>query len=87
MRLCLLDPRTEVFHLRAFKPFVNTKAVPRLRRLVADMLQWRPGIDSRPVDVGFLLDKAALRQVFLEVIWSLPVTIIPPMLRTFFFDV
>jgi hypothetical protein len=40
------------------------KAVPWLRRLVADLSLRRPGFDSGSVHVGVVVDKVALGQVF-----------------------
>jgi hypothetical protein len=39
-------------------------AVPWLRQLVNSFLVWRPGFNPRPVHVGFVVDKVAMRQVF-----------------------
>jgi len=38
---------------------------------------------SRPVSVGFLVDKVALVHVLLRVLWVSPVGVIPPTLRTY----
>jgi len=35
-----------------------------------------------PVQLGFMLDSLAMRQVFLQILWISPVTIIPFMLYT-----
>lgn len=65
--------------------------MPWLRQFVAGLPLWRPVFDSRPVRVGFMVDRVALRQVSLRVLWFFPVTIfhqcfpchyIPPMLHT-----
>jgi hypothetical protein len=49
--------------------------VPWLRQLVASLLALRPGINLSPVHVGFVMDKVALGQAFLQVIWlTLPVS-------------
>jgi hypothetical protein len=42
---------------------------------------WRPGFAPRSVRVGFVVDKVALGQVFLRVLRSYPVSIIPPLLH------
>jgi hypothetical protein len=55
--------------------------VPWLRRLFAGFSPRRPGIASRSVHVGFVLDEVALRQVFLRVLRFSPVIIIPPLLH------
>jgi hypothetical protein len=44
------------------------KAVPHLRRLVSGILPRRPGFTPRPIHVGFVVDKVALGQVFLQVL-------------------
>jgi hypothetical protein len=41
--------------------------LPRLRRLVARLSLWRPGLFSRRVHVIFLLDKVELGQVSVRV--------------------
>jgi hypothetical protein len=41
-------------------------AVPYLRRLAAGFLQWRPGFEPRSGNVGFVVDKVVLGQVFSE---------------------
>jgi hypothetical protein len=41
-----------------------TLTVPWLRRLVAGLSQRRPGFDPASVNVGFVVDKVALGQVF-----------------------
>jgi hypothetical protein len=43
-------------------------AVRRLRWVVAGLSLQRPGFASRSVHVGFVVDKVALRQVFLRVL-------------------
>jgi hypothetical protein len=47
--------------------------------LAAGLSLWRP----RSVHVGFMLDKVALGQVFLQVLWFLPVSIIILWLRIY----
>jgi hypothetical protein len=42
----------------------HTRAVPRLRPLVAGLSSQRPGFDPHSVYVGFVVDKVTLRQVF-----------------------
>jgi hypothetical protein len=51
----------------------DPRAVPLLRRLVAGLSQRRPGFDPRAVDVGFVVDKVALGQVFLKELRFSPV--------------
>jgi hypothetical protein len=45
-----------------------TRAVPWLRRLVAGLSLLRPGFASGPVNIGFVVDEVALRQVYLRVL-------------------
>jgi hypothetical protein len=56
------------------------KAEPWLTRLVAGLLPRRPGFDPGSVHVGFVVDKVALKQVFLRVHRFSPVNFIPPVL-------
>jgi hypothetical protein len=42
--------------------------VPWLRRLVAGLSLLRPGFDPGSVNLGFVVDKVALGQVFLRVV-------------------
>jgi hypothetical protein len=55
-------------------------AVLWLRRLVAGISPQRNGFVTGPVLVGFVVDKAALGQVFLRVLHFSLVSIIPPSL-------
>jgi hypothetical protein len=50
------------------------KAVPWLRRLVAGLSPRRPWFDPGSVNVGFVVDKVALGQVFPLVLRFSPVT-------------
>ena len=56
-------------------------SVPRLRRLVAGLSPRRPGFDPVSVQVGFVVDKVALGQVFPRVRRFSPVYFIPPVLH------
>jgi hypothetical protein len=56
-------------------------AVTWLRRLVAGLSPQRPGFDPASVPVGFVVDKVALRQVFLRVLWLSFVNVITPVLH------
>jgi hypothetical protein len=58
-----------------------TKAVLWLRRLVAGLLQRKPGFDPGSVIVGFVVDKVALGQVYPGVLRFFPVSFIPPVLH------
>jgi hypothetical protein len=57
------------------------KAVPWLRRLVAGLSPRRPGFDPKSVQVGYVVDKVALGQVFLRVLQFSPVNFIPLVLH------
>jgi hypothetical protein len=59
---------------------VQPLAVPWIRWLVAGLSPRRPGFAPRSINVGFVVDKVALRQVFLRVLRFCPVSIIPPSL-------
>jgi hypothetical protein len=61
--------------------FLRRWAVPWLRRLAADLPTRRPRFDPGSVHVGFVVDKVALGQVFLRVLWFSPVNFIPPVLH------
>jgi hypothetical protein len=56
------------------------KAVPWLRQLVASLSPLRSGFAPKSTHLGFVVDKLAMGQVFLRVLWSYPVHIIPPWL-------
>ena len=60
---------------------MSNKAVPWLRRLVAGLSPRRPGFDLGSVDVGFVVDKVALGQVFSRVLRISPLNFIPPVLH------
>jgi hypothetical protein len=47
----------------------NYTAVQRLQQLVAGFSLRKTGIDTRLVHVGFVVDKVALAQDFLRVLW------------------
>jgi hypothetical protein len=51
--------------------------VPWLRQLVDSMSLQRPGLHPRLVIVGFVVDRVAVGQVFLLVLWFSHVGIIP----------
>ena len=56
--------------------------VPLLRRSVASLSPLRHSFDPEPVYVGFVVDKVAMRQVFLPVLHLPPVNNTPSMLHT-----
>jgi hypothetical protein len=49
-----------------------------LRRVVTALSLQRPKLAPGSIHVGFVVDKVALGQVFLQVLRFSPVTIIPP---------
>jgi hypothetical protein len=50
--------------------------------LHGSLLQLRLVLNPRPVCMGFVVDKVALGQDFLQVLWLFLVNIIPPVLHT-----
>jgi hypothetical protein len=56
-------------------------AVPWLRRLVAGLSPRRRGFDPRSVNVGFVVDKVAMGQVFPRVFRFSPINFIPPVIH------
>jgi hypothetical protein len=58
----------------------DARAVPWLRSLVAGLLPRWPGLAPRSINMGFVVDKVALGQVFLRVLRFFPVSVIPPSL-------
>jgi hypothetical protein len=58
--------------------------VPWLRRSVTGLSSRRPRFFPTSVHVRFVVDKVTLGQVFLQVLRSSPVRIIPPVLHTVF---
>jgi hypothetical protein len=56
--------------------------MPWLQRLVAGLPPWRPEFAPGSVHVGFVVDKAAVGQVFLRVLRFSHANIIPPLLHT-----
>jgi hypothetical protein len=51
-------------------------------QLVSRLSLWRPRFTLESVNVGFVVDKVALGQAFLQVIQFFSVNIIPPWLST-----
>jgi len=49
--------------------------MPWLSQFFAGLLLWRPVFDSRPVQVGYVVDRVAMRQVSLQGLWFSPVTV------------
>jgi hypothetical protein len=47
--------------------------------VVTGLSPWGPGINLRPVYVGFLVDRVAKRQVLLRVLRVFPVSVVPPL--------
>jgi hypothetical protein len=46
---------------------------------VASLSSWKAGFSSSPINVGFLVAKVALEELFLKVLPFSPIRIIPPM--------
>jgi hypothetical protein len=61
--------------------FHNTKIGRVMVRIVMSPHRWRPRFDHRSLCVGFVVDKVALGQVFLWVLWFSPLSVIPPVLH------
>jgi hypothetical protein len=57
------------------------KTVPWIRQLVASLSLQMPTFNPRSDRVGFVVDKVALWQVFLQVLLSSPVNIITPVIH------
>ena len=66
-----------ICNLYEFQP---SKNVPWLRRLIAGLSTLRPEFDSGPMQVIFV-NHVAMGQIFIQLLWFSPVTIIPPMLH------
>jgi hypothetical protein len=62
---------------------LQRQAVSWLSRLASSLLWWRLGFAPKPVHVGFVVEKVALRQVFLRVLRVSPVNVIPLWLHTY----
>jgi hypothetical protein len=57
--------------------YCDFQAMPWLKQLVAGLSLWSPGFVPGLIHVGFEADKVTLGRVFLQVLWSSPVNIIP----------
>jgi hypothetical protein len=53
-----------------------------MQSLVAGLSQQKPGFDSRPVHVKFVVDKVSVGQVLFRELRFCPVTVIVPMIRS-----
>jgi hypothetical protein len=53
--------------------------MPWIMGVATGLLSWRNGFDSRAVHIGFVVNKVALGQIRLPVIWFYHITIIPPL--------
>jgi len=56
------------------------QTVTWLRRLVAGFSPQKPGFDSRPVHMVFIVKKVSLGQTFIQILLLSRVSIIPPLL-------
>jgi hypothetical protein len=65
---------------RDFSGSPYTSAVPWLRRLVAGHSPRRSGFAPGSVRMGFVVQKVALGQAFLQVLWFSTASVIPPWL-------
>jgi hypothetical protein len=65
--------------LNVFRWISIFRALPWLRRLIVGLSRRRPGLDSSPDHVRFVVDKVALQKIFLRVLRVPLVRIIPPM--------
>jgi hypothetical protein len=68
------------FTLKACTGFTLLRALSWLIRL----FPWRSGFSVRPIYLGFVRHKVAVRQVFLRVFGCCPVSIMPPLLLDLF---
>jgi hypothetical protein len=59
--------------------------VPWLRLTGSELSPRRPGFQSRPVHVGYAVERVALGLVFLRLLMFPPVPVIPAMLNTYLF--
>ena len=60
---------------------VICKSLPWLRQLVAGLSLWTLIFSPMSVHMGFMVDKVALGQIFLNIAWFFPVIIILPLLH------
>jgi hypothetical protein len=58
-----------------------------MAQTATSLLLRRTSFTPGPVHVGFVVNKVAFRQVLLQVLWSFPVSIIPPWLSTLIYHV
>jgi hypothetical protein len=73
---------TKVSHWRHFHTFadIHLGAMPQLSWLVIGFLPWRPGFTAGAVQVGLVVVKVALGQIFLQDLLFSPVNVIPLLL-------
>jgi hypothetical protein len=82
MRLIIFSSFVLLWNYRNIK----SQVVPLLRRIVADLSLLRPRFARRSVHVRLVVDKIALRQVCLWVLWFYPVIIVSPWLSILMYD-
>jgi hypothetical protein len=77
VRLCLLTAATNgrIVHPHVIYEYGEARAVPWVRSSVAGLSLRRPGFASGSIHVEFMMDKAALGQVFVQVLRFSPVNI------------
>jgi len=68
-----------------FRLFQSFRVVPWHLRLVTDLSSRRPGFDFKPAHVTFMVHEVALGQVFRPVHYLFSVSIVSPMLHTYFY--
>jgi hypothetical protein len=71
-----------IWHTSSQQDLCNRMGALQQMGTDAGLSPQRPVFMPRWVHVGFVMDKVALRQVFLQVLWFNTVNIIPPLLHT-----
>jgi len=68
MKLIKAQNRMTDHHEPLLSATVIYQTVPWLRQLFASLSPWRPGFNPRSVQVGFLVERVTLGQVFVPVL-------------------
>ena len=68
MKLIKAQNRMTDHHKPLLSATVIYQTVPWLRQLFASLSPWRPGFNPRSVQVGFLVERVTLGQVFVPVL-------------------
>ena len=74
--ICLKQDRKDMYNLTLRQGCAMAQAV------VSGLSPRKPWFNTRPVHMGFVVDKMAVGYIFLQILWSSLVGIIPPMPRT-----